>query len=84
MGQSKEDEINKSLGMHDSVSLPDIELRAKAVEHSMNLFGSASLRSLSIPQRLSLAKDLRKTYRCSPKQIARIVHLNQIYIKEFL
>lgn len=84
MGQSKEDEINKSLGMHDSVSLPDIELRAKAVGHSMNLFGSASLRSLSIPQRLSLAKDLRKTYRCSPKQIARIVHLNQIYIKEFL
>lgn len=84
MGQSKEEEINRSLGLHNTISLPDMELRAKAIEHSVKMFNTTSLRGLSIPERLSLAKELRKTYRCSPKQIGRIVHLNQVYIKEFL
>ena len=53
MGQGKEDEINRSLGIVQTVSFQ-------------------KLKGLSVPQRLALAKTLRKEYMCSAKQIARI------------
>lgn len=84
MGQVKEEEINRSLGIVNSVAIPDMELRAKAIEHSFRKFRTSNLRRLSVPERLALAKDLRKAYQCSAKQIARIVHLDPKYIKEFL
>ena len=84
MGQGKEDEINRSLGIVHSVAMPDMELRAKAIEHCVRQFHSTNVRGLSVPQRLALAKTLRKEYMCSAKQIARIVHLDPKYIKELL
>ena len=84
MGQSKEEDINRSLGMDGNVVIPDMELREKAIELSMEMFNSTYLRKLTVPDRLSLAKELRRVYRCSAKQIARIVHLDQIYVKEFI
>ena len=82
--EGKEDEINRSLGIVHSVAMPDMELRAKAIEHCVRQFHSTNLRGLSVPQRLALAKTLRKEYMCSVKQIARIVHLDPKYIKELL
>lgn len=84
MGQSKEEDINKSLGMVSKVALPDIELREKAVELSMKMFKTSYVRKLSVPDRLSLAKELRRMYRCSAKQIARVVHLEEMYVKELI
>lgn len=84
MGQSKEEDINKSLGMIGNVTIPDMELRAKAIELSMEMFKTTYIRKLTVPNRLSLAKELRRIYKCSAKQIARIVHLEQMYVKEFM
>lgn len=84
MGQSKEEDINKSLGMDCNVTIPDMELRAKAIELSMAMFKTTYLRKLTVPERLTLAKELRRVYKCSAKQIARIVHLDQMYVKEFV
>lgn len=83
MGQSKEEEINRSLGVSDLISLPDIELREKALVCSMRLFRTTDLRRLDVQNRILLAKNLRKDYRCSLKQIARIIHLDPRYLKEW-
>lgn len=84
MGQRKEDEINEKLGIIDSVFLPDVDLREKAVMSSLRLFRVTDLRELDVKSRILLAKELHKEYRCSYKQIARIVHLNSIYLKELV
>lgn len=84
MGQSKEEEINKSLGISESVALPDMEIREKAVMKCMKMFGIGNLRRLDVPQRIRLGKVLRQEYRCSAKQIARTIHLDPKYIKELI
>ena len=84
MGQGKEEEINKSLGIDNSAELPETEIRDKAVAHCFQLFQTTNIRRLDIPKRLVLGKKLRKEYRCSVKQIARIIHLDPKYIKELL
>ena len=84
MGQGKEEEINRSLGFEDSVRLPDIELREKAVLRCMRMFGTTNLRRLDAQKRIRLGKELRKECRCSIKQIGRIIHLDPIYLKELV
>lgn len=84
MGQTKEDEVNRSLGIYSSVFLPDLELREKAVARSLELFGLSNLRNLDVQKRILLGKDLRKEFKCSSKQIARIIHLDPVYIKELV
>lgn len=83
MGQSKEEDINKSLGINELIPLPDMELREKTLIHSRRLFHTTDLRRLDVPSRLLLAKELRKEYRCSLKQIARMIHLDPRYMKEW-
>lgn len=84
MGQSKEEEINRSLGINDKVALPDMELREKAVTLCLRMFRTTNLRRLDAQMRIRLAKELRKEYLCSPKQIARIIHLDPKYVKELV
>lgn len=84
MGQLKEREINESLNINDQVSLPDLELREKAVAMSHKLYGVTNLRNLDVRQRIALGKELRREYRSSVKQIARIIHLDPKYLKELL
>ena len=84
MGHSKEEDINIILGINESVFLPDMELREKAVTHCFILFQTTNLRCLDAQRRIRLAKELRKEYRCSAKQIARIIHLDPRFIKELV
>ena len=84
MGQTKEEEINRSLGIHNEVSLPDMELREKAVTHCLRMFNTTNLRRLDTQKRIALGKQLRRECKCSSKQIARIIHLDPIYIKELV
>lgn len=84
MGRSNEEEINRSLNIHESISIPDTELREKAMIHCVKMFHTSNLRRLDAQSRIHLAKILRKEYRCSAKQIARIIHLDTKYIKEFI
>ena len=70
MGQGKEEEINKSLGMEASVQIPDMELREKATVHCLRMFKTTNMRRLDATRRIELAKILRKEYKCSIKQTA--------------
>lgn len=84
MGQGKEEEINRSLGIEAAAELPEIELREKATALCLKLFKTSNMRRLDITKRLVLGKELRKIYRCSVKQIARTIHLDPKFTKELL
>lgn len=51
---------------------------------SHKLYGVTNLRNLDVRQRIALGKELRREYRSSVKQIARIIHLDPKYLKELL
>ena len=72
---NKDDEIEQETFNGDNIRLTDTELRQARNSLAKQLFGTAKLLDLSIPQRLRLARCLRSKYLCSKKQIARIVRL---------
>lgn len=72
---NKDDEIEHETSNGDNIRLTDTELRQARNLLSKQLFGTAKLQDLSLPQRLKLARYLRSKYLCSKKQIARIVRL---------
>lgn len=80
MGYSKEDEA----GVHRNVALPDTEVREKAVGICHELYRKTNLRSLSVAERMTVGRRLRKEYGCPVKQIARIIHVDPLYLKEGL
>jgi len=72
---NKDDEIEKDMEEWGGLLMSDIELRAERNAMMRRLFAIDNIRSLSLPQRLKLARELRWKYKCSKKQLARIVHL---------
>ena len=81
---NEEDEINRSLGISECIALPDMELREKTVTLCLRMFNTTDLRRLDVQKRITLGKELRRHYRCSAKQIARIIHLAPQYVKELV
>lgn len=69
-----EDKVNLEV-MEDYVSLPDNEVRAKAIAYASELFGKGRISDLSVKQRQEVAKRLKKETGTSTKQISRIVRL---------
>lgn len=84
MGQGKEEDINRSLGIDTAAELPEIELRENAIRLCLKMFKTSNTRMLDVTKRLVLGKELRRMYRCSVKQIARIIHLDPKFTKELL
>lgn len=75
LSMNNDDEIERDMEEWNEVRLPDPELRAARNEMIDKMFGKTRLNDLSAPQRMSLARALRKRYYCSKKQLARIVRL---------
>ena len=78
-----EEKVNKEM-MTDFISLPDGEIRSKAIELSQQLFSTEFLPGLSVDQRILLAKELRKSMGASSKQIARIVRMNLTELRKLI
>ena len=72
---NKDGEIDRDMGEWSEINMTDSELRAERILLSRKMFGTANLGKISAPERLRLARDLRRTFLCSKKQLARIVHL---------
>ena len=75
LGTSREDTVESRGGFISRLSLPDSEMRQHRRELSRELFGRESPRMLSTTQRLRLARELRRRFNSSPKQLARLVGL---------
>jgi len=78
-----EEDINQEMRF-SSISLPDGEIAARARAMAGKLYGENRIIRLTAPQRLSLARILKKETGTTPKQIARIVHLKLSEIEPIL
>ncbi len=75
MGITKEEEIEKKGGSLSRLSIPIQEMRQYRNEICRELFGVSTIRTLSIQQRLQLARTIRSRYNSSLKQICRLCGL---------
>lgn len=72
---NKDEDIEKDLGEWYDLQMIDRELRAARNELLKEMFGTVNIRDLSARDRLLVAKKLRLKFRCSKRQLARIVQL---------
>ena len=84
LSQKNEGEIDMALGQAQNVFLGDKELRCivkRLIQEKYNVDG---VTYLNIPQRLEVARRLKYEYFSTPKQIARLLNLNQELLKDFI
>ncbi len=62
--------------MDGSVSLPDGEVRIKAIELCEKHFFKKTIEDCSALERIAVARLLKKEFDCRTKQLARVLHLN--------
>lgn len=67
--------------MDGSVSLPDGEIRIKAVALCEQQFFKKSIEDCSVLERVAVARTLKNNFFCRAKQLARILHLNPDELK---
>lgn len=74
LNKKVEPKVNSEM-MEDFVSLPDQEVKEKALAVAQSLFGKNRIADLTVSQRRTLAAVLKKETETSVKQIARIVRM---------
>ena len=84
LSMNKDTDIERDMGDWAEVCMNDSELRAERILLCRDLFGTTSLRKVPAPDRLKLARRLRRKFGCSKKQLARIVQLPLSTIERFL
>ena len=72
---NKDDVIERDYGDWNESVMNDAELRSERILLCREMFGTASLRQVSAPDRIRLARELRRRFLCSKRQVARIVQL---------
>ena len=83
MNKRVEEEVNLEM-RKDLISLPDGEISARARTMSGKMFGEMRISRLTLQQRISLARILKKETGANAKQVARVVHLNLSEIEPIL
>lgn len=81
---SKEDEVDSRGGKISHLSVPMQEMRQHKTEHCQAMFGTGSIKYLSMEQRLRLARLLHHRYNSSIKQIARLCGLVYSEVKDMI
>lgn len=84
LSRSKEEDIESRGGAISRLSMPDGEMRQHKREIMRELYGKESSRELDTTQRLRLAKEIRRRYNCSLKQISRLVGLSRENLEAFV
>ena len=82
--RTREEDVESRGGDISRLSLPDTELRQHKRRIMQELFGDASARELDTTRRLRLARELRRRYNCSVKQVARMVGLRSDELEPLL
>lgn len=63
--------------LSDSFSLPDADVRIKAVQFAIDYFRKEKISACSPEERLRIARLLRIEIKCNTGQLARVLHLKQ-------
>ena len=82
--RSKEDDVESRGGHISNLSVPIQEMMQHRNELCRELFNVNTPRTLSMDQRVRLARALKAKYRCSAKQIARLSGLIYDEVKDLL
>lgn len=83
-GRQRDQEILNRMASVRGISMEDMEARRICSETCMALFKKDGPRFLTPPQRLSVARTLRKNYLLSFRQIATLVRLPEIEIRSYV
>lgn len=81
---NKESEVEANGGTISLLSIPMQEMRQNRDALRKEMFGSIEQRDLNTQQRLRLAKQLRRKYNSSPKQIARLCGLDYTEVQNMI
>lgn len=79
LSKSVDEDIEKDYNEWNDIGLDDTEMRRERDVIARKLFGTSRLRDLTGPDRIILAKQLRRQFFCTPKQLSRVV---QVPLKE--
>lgn len=79
---TKEDDVEARGGQLSLLSIPMQEMRQHKNELCQELFGVKSIKTLSVQQRVRLARTLRARYNSSLKQIIRLCGLVYDEVKD--
>ena len=82
--RTREEDVESRGGAISRLSLPDAELRQHKRRIMQELFGNPSSRELDTTRRLRLARELRRRYNCSVKQVSRMVGLRATELEPLL
>ena len=82
--RTKEEEVDSKGGTISHLSVPMQEMRQHKNELCLELFNTASIKTLNTSQRLILAHTLRSRFNSSIKQIARLCGLIYNEVKDIL
>lgn len=81
---SKEDDVEERMGSVSRLSIPISEMRQHRRDVCKELFGVATLNTLTTKQRIRIARTLRRRFDCSTKQVARVCGLLYEEVKDVL
>ena len=79
LSKNADESIEKDYKEWNDINLDDTEMRRERDAIAKRVFGTSRLRDLSGPDRITLAKHLRRRFLCSSKQLSRVV---QVPLKE--
>ena len=83
LNQKVEDNVNQEMD-EEYISLPDSDIREKALTLASYLFNKERIADLTVLQRQVVGKELKKLTGTSTKQIARIVRIKYELLKELI
>lgn len=84
MAKKLEGKVELSMARNGKVFLSDKELRPVVAEISMKMFNKADARVLDVNSKLQIAKELRRSYACTVKQIGRMLGLKVESLSDFI
>ena len=84
LSKKLEGDIDASISKWNSTFIPDKDLRIVVEQLAQSIGGVKDIRTLAIQHRLSIARKLRYDYASTPKQIARLLHLDLEMLKGYV
>lgn len=82
--KAQDESIRSTMAAIHGVSIDDIEARRICSETSLRLYNSHSTKMLSVTQRLDLARELRRSYHLSFRQLSTLVKLSEDELREYI
>ena len=84
LSKKLEGDIDASISKWNSTFIPDKDLRIVVEQLAQSMGGNKDIRTLAVQHRLSIARKLKYDYASTPKQIARLLHLDLEILKGYV